>query len=357
MSFARISCALGVTIACWTVTAGCRRGDADEEDAGDAAGPSEPGPGPVVDANPGPALPAHAAWVARPSGTTVTLRGVWASPTLGVLAAVGDQGTILVSRDRGASWAPSTSAVTVNLASVWGSADDDIYVVGDAATILHSKDGAITWQAKTSGAKASYASVWGSGPQNVFVGDEDGTIRRTRTRGDSFRTMWTWAITPIKGIWGLNEREIFAASSAGLNYSDNGGEQFSNTLVSVARQQGVWASAFTDIYTVNGLGIVTHYDGTPTLKKTELTPLRSLRGVWGTGAADVYVVGDRGRIAHTADRGETWVGQDAPGDADLHCIHGAAGAVFAVGAGGTILERTAAADAGADGSTDGGDGG
>lgn len=323
-----------------------------DDPSADDPSTADPAPGALVDANPGAPLPADAAWVARPSGVTDTLDGVWASPDASLVVAVGDRGTIVVSRDRGATWSAASSGSAANLAAVWGSGASDVYAVGAGATILHSTDGARTWTPEVLGATTDLLSIWGSGPDNVFVGGENSTVYRSRSGGETWRALFTPAITRIAGLWGTSNLELFAVAHVGLVYTQNGGDKFFNTAVSVSQQNAVWASGFRDVYTVNSLGIVTHYDGTETLKKTELTPVRSLYGVWGTRAEDVYAVGARGRIVHSSDRGESWAGQDSGTAVDLRAVHGAAGVVFAVGEGGTILARSAdvrVADAGADG--------
>jgi photosystem II stability/assembly factor-like uncharacterized protein len=345
------------------VAVGCKRIDSGSDGTSST---SDPPPGSFVDPNPGAPLPADAAWVSEPSGVDVTLGGVWTSADGSLAVAVGDGGTIVVSRDGGQTWSGAASGVTANLAAVWGSGPTDVYAVGAGSTLLHSNDGARTWSAENLGATATtdLLSVWGSGPANVFVGASSSTIYRSRSGGDTWRPLLTPALTPITGIWGTSSTDVFASAHAGLLYSTNGGDKITNAPVSLAEQNGIWATSLNDIFTVNQLGVVTHYDGTETLKKTELVPVVPLNGVWGTGGDDVYAVGDKGRVVHSADDGASWISQPSGTKEDLHAIHGANGIVLAVGTGGTILRRSAdvrledaGADAPSDASADGGDGG
>lgn len=338
----------------------CRRVDGDEGDDRTDGGTPEGAPSAMADTNPGPALPADAAWVKKTAPTTAPLRGVWLSPDGALAVAVGDGGAIVVSTDRGETWTARPSGSTAKLWAVWGSGADDVYAVGDAATVLHSTDRGATWIAQPLGATTDLRSVWGSGADNVFAGGEDSSVYRTRNSGATFVRRSTPAITRIASIWGASSTKVYAVAQASVLLSESGGDKFSLSLQSLTGQNGIWVSPREDVYVVNEAGVVRHWLGNKQLHETQLTPVRALMGVWGTGPDDVYVVGARGRIAHTSTQGEDWNAQDAGVTDTIRAIHGAGGVVLAVGDDGVILKRSAdvRVDAGADASaSDAGDAG
>jgi hypothetical protein len=77
-------------------------------------------------------------WTAQTSGTTVTLRAVWAdTPGTGYTAdayAVGDAGT--VQHYNGNKWINMPAPVTSRFRSVWGTSATNLYVVGDNGVVL-----------------------------------------------------------------------------------------------------------------------------------------------------------------------------------------------------------------------------
>jgi hypothetical protein len=78
------------------------------------------------------------AWTAQTSGTTVTLRGVWAdTPGSGYTAdayAVGDNGT--VQHYNGDKWINMPAPVSSRFRSVYGTSATNLYVVGDNGVVL-----------------------------------------------------------------------------------------------------------------------------------------------------------------------------------------------------------------------------
>jgi photosystem II stability/assembly factor-like uncharacterized protein len=338
-----------------SLTAACREETSDNG----SPTPDEGDAGPFVDPNPGSPLPDDAAWIARPSATSAVLRGVWVSPSTSLVVAVGDGGTIVVSRDAGASFATALSNVSAELDGVWGSGDDDVFVVGAQGIILYSKDGAHTWsrgapsfEHDEGGVAQQLRTVWGSGPTNVFVGSDAWMVYRSRDDGGSWKSVLPPLVpSSVASVWGSSTRDIYAVNHAALLISHDGGDTWSNTVISLSALNSVWASSPSDVYVAGDLGHIWHYDGS-TMTRTDDTGLVSFHAVWGTGSTDVYVAGDRGVIGHTSDHGMNYALQPTGTTAPLYALHGAAGVVFAVGGSGTVLKRSrdAVVDAGADGS-------
>ncbi len=105
----------------------------------------------------------------------------------------------------------------------------------------------------------------------------------------------------------------------------------------------VWGSSATDVYAVGVKGTVLHFNGrrpaavgAPWWKAKSLNTLEELTGVGGSSLYDVTVIGGGGSLHHYD--GLSWTKLTSSNSAALWGLwnHGA-GAIFAVGAGGTVL--------------------
>ena len=77
------------------------------------------------------------------------LHGVWVRND-SLIWVVGDEGTILHSRDGGQTWQRQASGTAVPLQLIYGSGTD-LWTVGPRGTILHSNDDGQTWSQQASG--------------------------------------------------------------------------------------------------------------------------------------------------------------------------------------------------------------
>ena len=78
---------------------------------------------------------AGAGWTVQTSGFMNELHSVWASGSEAF--AVGTNGLVLHTVDKGANWAPEASGTTTLLYAVWGTSAGDIYASGDGGVLLH----------------------------------------------------------------------------------------------------------------------------------------------------------------------------------------------------------------------------
>jgi photosystem II stability/assembly factor-like uncharacterized protein len=108
------------------------------------------------------------------SSTTSTLYSVAWNPVSQALIAVGNNGIILKSTDRGDTWAPQASGVDVHLYSVtW--TGQDFWAVGEQGTVLSSRDGA-TWMEHDSGIRQDYFSAVSWSGERLFMVGTRGVI-------------------------------------------------------------------------------------------------------------------------------------------------------------------------------------
>ncbi len=295
------------------------------------------------------------------SGTTSTLRAVWASVDLALAVAVGDDGTIVISDDAGRTWKNSASGATTKLNAVWGSSADDVWAVGDAAqttgdggtpqaVVLHSADRGAVWQTVSFGSPTpDLTTVWGSSADQFFVGGSNSVIYRTRNRGVSFEPVSNGGLfaTAIAGVSGTSATDIWAARGYRILHSTNGGDDWQEiNAENIYIQHGLWAGGPQDVYTVNANAVVRRYDSTAgpegTLFVSKLDSALcqgclELRAVAGAANDDVWVVGDDGFAARSIVHDE-WR-EVSGGTANLYGVTTVGGVVLAVGEGGAILRR------------------
>jgi photosystem II stability/assembly factor-like uncharacterized protein len=292
--------------------------------------------------------PPPVTWTSHLSGTTETLRGVWA--TSEAIVAVGHQGSVVCSEDAGQNWTLGTSGTTSDLRSVYGDGGE-FFAVGAEGTILRSTDKGATWQAQTSGRTTTLLDVWGDSGAAVFV--IDGSIMLTSIdHGQSWQTISEPSLFGFNAIWGTSANHLVACADGGLYASLNGGNNWDSVTGSLAVQNDVWTSkplGSGAVQSVNNQGIVTyvslvdgdgglHFSGTVSKLNLSSSPLW---GIWGpetTSQRDLFAVGDNGKLYHRIDT--TWRAEQSGTGETLYDVNGTDQLVVAVGANGIIRTRT-----------------
>lgn len=388
-------------------------------------------------------------WQAMVSSTTRHLRGIWGYDA-GNIWAVGDGGTILYYD--GANWSAQNSGTTANLYGIWGNYSKGtpapkgyhIYVVGDNGTILRSTDKGATWQAMTSNTAQNLRAIHGLEVNEVYAVGENGTVQRydglswsarntgignnthlytvflnrfydiytagsggevyvfdlsagrwnlLASMGVDFKSLWgdSWgdhssnASNPFEGSYGNaiylagaqgaffkgprwqaafrsfritkhtaerssdlgapmyalpNSDVIFACTNEG-NLLRFDGKRWHRYLAGPLRFRSIWAYSATAAYAVGDEGSIYHFDG-KTFRPQNSTVSANLYSVWGTGdGAHIFVSGASGTILYSSDQGKTWVKQNSGVSNSLRVIRGFdASRVYACGSSGVILYTT-----------------
>lgn len=204
--------------------------------------------------------------------------------------------------------APVTEGLPEGLLSVWGTANDDVWLagsdVGSGAALWHWSGS--DWASFDAGAGGLW---WGHSFDDgrVLVGGEGGRILRRDGEGAEFVEQSTPGSNTVYGIWGASSDDVWAVGGI----------------------EGV-------------SGFAWHWDGSawndvalPTEVQSE-----SMFKVWGRGADDLWVVGSGGVILHWD--GSAFELESSAVERTLFTVHASATQVVAVGgfASGVILERS-----------------
>ncbi len=272
----------------------------------------------------------------------------------------------------GADWRPLVSNVSVNLRSVWGFDDNDVWIVGDAGTVLHSTDG-VTWAKVNVGVtvdlyavSCTVGAMWIVGDGNTILRGTGGTSFAPPTNNSLPSTTYNDVIAfdsthacaggdqgihctsngadwsrPVGGaailtIHGTSPTDDWALGNGTANYHN--GTQWIN-LPSAGNVEAVWETDASHVFAVGPSGnLATSTGGGNAFTQTTLPGMHNLHGVFGIGT-NVHAVGDAGYVIHTTD-GVMWSSEDIGGIAvRLRGIWGTATALYAVGDGGTILKH------------------
>lgn len=154
------------------------------------------------------------------------LRSVWgAGPSLVLVA--GDDGTILRSHDRGATWKPISSGTTEDLDAIGGCDARAIYAVGDFS-VLVSRDGGLTWTslalAESAGPLHAIACIDGA----VYAAGHDDVVRldsqvRRLTPAPNPRRAWPIALHRRASLSGHGRTLSWTNADGRLRRSHDGG--------------------------------------------------------------------------------------------------------------------------------------
>lgn len=253
-------------------------------------------------------------WAKRPSGTERALLDVsFADPKHGWI--VGEDGIVLASVDGGESWAPQKSPIATHLFSVFAIQPEVAWAVGNEGKIIRTGDGGTSWVDRSLDRDVILNKVLFLDADHGWIVGEFGTILRTTDGGA------TW--TPAEALRGAPQEPYFFGVAFGS--LETGYVTGLAGLVLITRDGGrTWSRLpfnyeehFLDVagtpqavVMVGSRGNVARFlpdgDGMK-LDGAVQTGLKSwLRRVAFTDATHGWAVGAGGNILLTADGGSTW---------------------------------------------------
>lgn len=179
---------------------------------------------------------------------------------------------------------------------------------------------------------------------NVFVINDRGGINRTTDGGMAWSTPYnppafseSW-----NSIWAASATEVFAVGPSARSLRTTNGTVWSPATVpgiGTSSLNGVWGSAANDVYAVGTAGTIARWNGAAWTKQQNASA-DHLNAVWGAGAA-VFAVGAGGTVLKTTNQGTTWSRLTTNVATTLSGIYGfSATDVWAVGSSATVLHTT-----------------
>ncbi len=216
-----------------------------------------------------------------------TLRGLGGSAT--DAWAVGDGGRVL--RFDGTQWSSVFGATTETLASVSGTANDDVWAVGRDVIMHRDRDG---WTAMTplDGSNGGLRTVHAVTRNEVYV-----TAEASLLRGDG--TTWTEIGEPgvsYTGVWAASSTDVWALTTeAGANAV----RHYDGSAWTIVPSMGqvlaaIWGTAADDVWlsTLDNnpvTGYVWHFENGSFVLRYQLPQPKWVRAFGGTSASDVWL--------------------------------------------------------------------
>ncbi len=236
--------------------------------------------------------------------------------------AVGENGTILHTRNGGLTW-EAQSSPTHLFYDVCIVSKDKGYVVGDRGAILQTHDGGTKWQAQDSRTAECFGATHFVSPQKGWAVAEAGVILRTTNGGAVWQQQTSNTKQVLFAVFFVDEETGWCVGNAGeIVHTSNGGKTWSR------QQSGVTSNLFDIHFTSKREGWVVGLFGTllytvdggnrwqlSTLSR-QLTKMDRNKNIWLNAVYFVsakigWVVGEDGFIFHTKDGGKSWFRQES----------------------------------------------
>lgn len=277
------------------------------------------------------------------SGVTTALYEAW-SPGGGVAYIVGAAGVLLKTTNSGTTWTKQTSGTSQDLEGVWGSSATDVWVTGKRGILLHTTNGGTTWPLVSLGTQNDVYDVWGTGPSDLYVVGGGGMVKHYN--GSTFTAINVSAgMTILNAVWGSSGSDVYLFGGNGLILRGNAASGFSKTFSptgdflyfgwGTTDGNDVWVPSINQSTGASSLWHTSDHGASWTSQHDSASPLGA---VWVSNSNDAFVAGDQ--LLESTDRGAHWNLAGSTGQSLFGVGGDAAGtAVWAVGAGGTILYR------------------
>jgi hypothetical protein len=274
-----------------------------------------------------------AGWSMRVDASTgfADLAAVWGSNANDVWVV----GYNMIVHWDGMAW--STSPANVGpLNGVWGTSRTDVWAVGEGGAILHY-DG-MAWFPSDAGTTATLNGVWGTGTSDVWaVGEQDGGGPIFHWDGKAWSSSATTG-SGLQAVWGSSGLVWAVGNGKRIIEYKNGAWSPQSIQVSVPDDfHTVWGSSATSVWAGGPSGPLVYYEG---VSNTWAPAAMSfgLNCLWGSGPSDIWGVGLGGSIVHYD--GSSWKPIPSGTTVGVNGVWGTGpNDVWAVGTGGTILHH------------------
>jgi photosystem II stability/assembly factor-like uncharacterized protein len=272
--------------------------------------------------------------------------------------AVGDNGTILRTTDRGVSWQTMNSNNTDTIFKVWLPFADTVYAIGAANVFLKSTDQGFNWTplpTPLSPQIRDLALAMGASSTVGYAIGDSGLVMRTITGGMTWQTPYNIGTSRnLRSISFLDFTHIYAVGDSGAIY-----KRLNVTVWAAQTVPPNYTGVnFQDVFFLPGLsneesgwvvgtnGSILHTINSGSLWESQESNVTvTLRGVSFIDSQNGFVVGDSGTILRTSDGGAHWNLQSSGTSNSLYTVHVfSSDEAVAVGASGTILRTTSGGD-------------
>ena len=260
-----------------------------------------------------------ATWTSEPSGTTQDLKSVrFSNDNTGWI--VGNNGTILQTISGGLGWIRQNSGTENRLNRVFFNKDDTQsgWAVGDNGTILHTANGGFSWVAQTGAGSGLLNDVFFKDSDHGWIVGDSGLILYTDsgTKGAIWSVQVSGTTRGLTAVYSIGNT-VYAVGDAGtilLNVPLGSG----GASLWVRQPPTAAAGLLADVFFADasngwivgdgGMLLQTTDGGKIWVPRTTRTDV-TLRSVYFIDSRTGWTVGDNGTILHTVDGGIFWIKQ------------------------------------------------
>jgi photosystem II stability/assembly factor-like uncharacterized protein len=256
----------------------------------------------------------------------------------GKVWAVGQNGKIVMSQDRGQTWSTQPSHTTQSLFAVSFPEAEQGWAVGAAGTILHTTDGGTTWAAQSSGTDKDLLAIrflemqrgWAVGAAGVIVTTQDG--------GQRWQDRSLGADANLNDLYFLNSQTAWIVGEYGtVLKTTNGGdtwEQIAGKIPDTEEEGKSWE----ELMSAENVGA----GGVNTATRGGLGEEDNLFGVYFTDENQGWATSTGGRVFLSKDGGKNWEARQTGYEAPLFAVGAACATcpLYACGGRGLVLRST-----------------
>jgi photosystem II stability/assembly factor-like uncharacterized protein len=225
------------------------------------------------------------------------------------LVAVGQRGSIIVSRDAGATWKQSPVPVSSDLTAVQFVDARQGWAVGHDGVVLHTEDGGDTWRVQLDGRKANALLVAATSRR---VARDPASDEAKKSLAEAMRYQEQGADKPFLDVWFADANVGYAVGAYNLIVrTADGGKTWESWFdrTDNPRLLNLYAIRATpggDVYVAGESGLVMKLDAAGQRFRALQVPYTgSFFGLTATRDA-VLVFGLRGTVLRSADGGRSW---------------------------------------------------
>lgn len=298
--------------------------------------------------------PSALRWNKVKVNTQVNLNGI-AQPSANMAWAVGDKGTILHSKDAGATWTKQTAkGISLSLHGVSFIDNKQGWIVGEEGIVLHTKDGGETWTKIANPVSETLRGVQFLNDKLGYAVGDGFSLLRTNDGGKLWSPTSFRLDLDLYGLYFTSEKNGYVIGGKGsIAATDDGA--LNVTTQATATDQPIHGIFFFDDeegWAVGGNGQLLKKEKDTNWSRPSSGTDSGLRGVWFASKQRGWIIGMHGTILGTTDGGSKWVNEARMSFSNLRAItgHSATNALI-VGDFGTILRLEEIKDECKDGDT------
>lgn len=264
---------------------------------------------------------------------------------------VGDRGAILQTGDSGSNWESQDSRTTECFGGTHFVTPKKGWAVAEAGVILHTTNGGVVWQRQNSNTEQDLLAVFFYDEDSGWCVGSAGEIVHTSNGGKTWKQQKSGVRFNLFDIHFTSKTEGWVVGLFGtLIYTRDGGKHWQQStltrnLTKGIYPQNVWLNAVYFVsskvgWVVGVDGMIFHTDdGGKTWASQESNTQNFLYDVFFISIQEGWIVGKEGLVLHTTDGGKNWRPQRTNTRTDLTAIHmSSSNSGLITGQGGTILK-------------------